>query len=189
MSKQVDLLRACTFDKIVVVPGVTQSQVHSIQAVQKPWSNRMKDVPDDTQRQMPTMLKNTEVVNPVRTSQVQYIDEIVKGPSDHAEAGADDAEDAERTKKKTPDTCVSQQTRSTRESQCRAKHLESADKEKTHKEQSRAAPEETVPDEVESSKDPPDMKTGRSMRSCLSRVVPEARSQVKVKKKSNVAAK
>ena len=107
MSKQVDLLRASTFDKVVVVPGVTQSQVHSIQAVQKPWSNRMKDVPDDTQRQMPTMLKNTEVVNPVRTSQVQYIDEIVKGPSDHAEAGADDAEDAERTKGKPGYLCIS----------------------------------------------------------------------------------
>ena len=88
----------------------------------------MKDVLVDTQRQMPTMQNNTEVVNPVRTSQVQYIDAIVKGPSDHAEAGADDAEDAERTKLKTHYTCVSQQTQSTRESQCRAKHLESADR-------------------------------------------------------------
>ena len=100
MSKQVELLRASTFDKVVVAPGVKQSQVHSIQAVQKPWSNRMKDVLVDTQRQMPTMQNKTEVVNPVRTSQVQYIDAIVKGPSDHAEAGADDAEDAERTKGK-----------------------------------------------------------------------------------------
>ena len=69
---------------------------------------------------------------------------------------------------------------------------ESADKEKTHDEQSRAAPEETVPEEIESMKAPPDMKTGRSLRTCLSRVVPadhEARSQVKVKEKSNVAGK
>ena len=59
-----------------------QRQVHSIQAVEKPWkSNRMKDVLVDTQRQMPTMQKvqNSEVVTPVKTSQV------------HAEAGADDA--------------------------------------------------------------------------------------------------
>ena len=64
----------------------------------------MKDVPDDTQREMPTMQKvqNTKVVNSMKFSQVQYIDEIVKDPSDRAEAGADEAEDAERTKKEHP---------------------------------------------------------------------------------------
>ena len=44
----------------------------------------------------------------------------------------------------------------------------------------------------ESSKAPPDMKTGRSMRTCLSRGVPadhEARSQVKVEEKSSTAGK
>ena len=64
----------------------------------------------------------------------------------------------------------------------------SADKEKAHGEQSRAAPEETVPEEIASMKAPPDMKTGQSMLICLSRVVPvdhEARSQVKVKEKSS----
>ena len=68
-----------------------QSQVHSIQAVQKPWkSNRMKDVPVDTQLRMPTMHKvqHTKVVNFVNIS-------VVRSPSDRAEAGA---EDAERTK-------------------------------------------------------------------------------------------
>ena len=55
---------------------------------------------------------------------------------------------------------------------------ESADKEKTHDEQSRAAPEETVPEEMESMKAPPDMKTGRSLPADH-----EARSQVKVNKK------
>ena len=57
----------------------------------------MKDVPVDTQRQMPTMQKvqNTKVVNSVKISQVQFIDEVVRNPSDRAEAGA---EDAERTK-------------------------------------------------------------------------------------------
>ena len=67
VRKQVELPRASTFDKIVVVPGVMQSQAHSIQTVQKPWQdNRMKDVLFDTQRQMPTMQKvqNTKVVNP-----------------------------------------------------------------------------------------------------------------------------
>ena len=44
---------------------------------------------------------------------------------------------------------------------------DSADKEKTHDEQSRAAPKETVPEEMESMKAPPDMKTGRSLRTCL----------------------
>ena len=63
---------------------------------------------------------------------------------------------------------------------------ESADKEKTYDEHSRAAPEETVPEEIESMKAPPDIKTGRSLRTCLSRGVPadhEARSQVKVNEK------
>ena len=44
----------------------------------------------------------------------------------------------------------------------------------------------------ESSKDPPDMKTSRSMRTCLSRGVPadhEARSQVRVREKSSTADK
>ena len=61
--------------------GAMQSQFHSIQAVQKPWkSTRMKDVLVETQRLVPTMqkLQNTKVVNTVKTSQVQYIDEIVK---------------------------------------------------------------------------------------------------------------
>ena len=69
----------------------------------------------------------------------------------------------------------------TRESQCRAKHLESADKEKAHGEQSRAAPVRTVPEEIESMKAPPDMKTGRSLHTCPDRGVPaddEARSRV-----------
>ena len=46
--------------------------------------------------------------------------------------------------------------------------------------------------ERESSKAPPDMETGRSMRTCLSRGVPanhEARSQVKVREKSSTAGK
>ena len=57
-------------------------------------ATRVEDVPADTQRQRPTMQKvqNTKVVNSVKISQVQYIDEIVKDPSDRAEAGADDAE-------------------------------------------------------------------------------------------------
>ena len=69
-------------------------------------ATRVKDVPDDTQREMPTMQKvqNTKVVNSMKFSQVQYIDEIVKDPSDRAEAGADEAEDAERTKKEHPHT-------------------------------------------------------------------------------------
>ena len=45
-------------------------------------------------------------------------------------------------------------------------------KEKTHDEQSRAAPEEAVPEEIESRKAPPDMQIGRSLRTCLSRAVP-----------------
>ena len=72
-----------------------QSQVHSIQAAQKPWKSNTseEDVPVDTQRQMPTMQKvqNTKVVNPVKISQVQFI-EVVRTPSDRAEAGADEAE-------------------------------------------------------------------------------------------------
>ena len=79
-----------------------QSQVRSIQAVQKPCnSNRMKDVSIDMQRKMPTVQKvqNTKAVNPVKTSQVQYIDDSVKDPNDRAEAGADEAEDAERTRR------------------------------------------------------------------------------------------
>ena len=101
VSKQVELPRASTLDKKVVVPGVMQSQVRSIQAVQKPWkSNRMEDVLVDTERLVPMMQKvqNTKVVNTVKISQVQYIDETVKDPSDRAEAGADDTRDAERTK-------------------------------------------------------------------------------------------
>ena len=41
---------------------------------------------------MPTMQKvqNTKMVNPVKIPQVQYTDEIVKDPSDCAEAGADE---------------------------------------------------------------------------------------------------
>ena len=152
----------------------------------------MKDVLFDKQRQMPTMqmVQNTKVVNPVKTSQVQYIDEIVKDPSDHAEAGADDAEDAERTKG-TPGNPVYLNRTSRQESPSAERSTsrgESADKEKAHDEQSRAAPEETVPEEIASMKAPPDMKTGRSMRICLSRVVPvdhEARGQVKVKEKSS----
>ena len=58
-------------------------------------------------------VENTKVVNPVKISHVQYIDEIVKVPSDRAEAGADDAEDADRTKRNTRIPCVSQQTQST----------------------------------------------------------------------------
>ena len=60
----------------------------------------MKDVLVGSQRQLPTMRKvqNTKVVNPVKISQVQFIDEIVKDPSDRAEAGAYDAKDADRTK-------------------------------------------------------------------------------------------
>ena len=69
-------------------------------------ATRVKDVPDDTQREMPTMQKvqNTKVVNTVKFSQVQYIDELLKDPSDRAEAGADEAEDAETTKKEHPHT-------------------------------------------------------------------------------------
>ena len=161
--------------------GAMQSQVHSIQAVQKPWkSNWMTDVPVDTQRQMPTMQKvqNTKVVNSVKISQV---DEAVRYPSDRADAGA---EDADRTKG-TPGYTVWFNRPSPQESPSAERSTsrgESADKEKTHDEQSRAAPEETVPEEMEGMKAPPDMKTGRSMRTCLSRVRPadhEARSQVK----------
>ena len=126
----------------------------------------------------------------MKTSQVQYIDEIVKDPSDHAEAGADDAEDAERTKG-TPGYPVYLNRPSRQESPSAERSTsrgESADKEKAHDEQSRAAPEETVPEEIASMKAPPDMKTGQSMLICLSREVPvdhEARSQVKVKEKSS----
>ena len=102
--------------------GAMQSQVRSIRTVQKTLkSNRMKDVLVDTQRQLPTMQKvqHTKVVNPVKISQMQYIDEIVRNPSDRAEAGADDAEDAERSRRKHPDTlCVNRP--SPQESQCRA---------------------------------------------------------------------
>ena len=151
-----------------MVTGVTQSQVLSIQDVLKPWkSNRMKDVPVDTQRQMPTMqkVKNTKVENRVKTSQVQNVDEIVKDPSDHAEASSDDAEDAERTKG-TPgyrlyiDRPCPQESPSAGRSTWRR---ECADKEKTHGELSRAAPEETVPEEIDSMKAPPDTQTGRHM--------------------------
>ena len=60
-----------------------QSQFHSIQAVQKPWkSTRMKDVLVDTQRLVnDTKVTEHQMVNPVKTSQVQYIDEIVKDPT------------------------------------------------------------------------------------------------------------
>ena len=71
-------------------------------------------------------VQDTKVVNHVKISQVQYIDEIVKDSSDRAEAGADEAEDAERTKR-----------------------VPVQSEEKTHDEQSRAAPEETVPEERE----------------------------------------
>ena len=57
---------------------------------------------------------------------------------------------------------------------------------------SRADELETRERERESSKAPPDMETGRSMRTCLSRGVPadhEARSQVKVREKSSTAGK
>ena len=59
--------------------------------------------------------------------------------------------------------------------------------EKTHDEQLRAAPEETAPEEREH-EGSTRLKTGRSLRTCLSRGVPadhEARSQVKVKEKSS----
>ena len=46
--------------------------------------------------------------------------------------------------------------------------------EKTHDEQSRPAPEETVPEERDSMTSPPYMQTDRSFRPCLSRVVPPA---------------
>ena len=104
-------------------------------------ATRVEDVPVDAQRLMPTMQKvqNTKVVNFVKISQVQYIDEIVKDPSDCAETGADDAEDADRPKKEHPDTlCIS---------------TDPVLNEKIHDEQSRAAPEGTVPDEVERHED------------------------------------
>ena len=42
-------------------------------------ATRVEDVPVDTQRLVPTMqmVQNTKVVNPVKVSQVQHIDEIV----------------------------------------------------------------------------------------------------------------
>ena len=86
--------------------------------------------------------------------------------------------DAERTKKEHPDTlCIS---------------TDPVHKEKTHDEQSRAAPEETVPEEIESMEAPPDTKTSRSLRTCLSRGAPtdhDARIQVKVKKKRSSCRK
>ena len=58
-------------------------------------------------------VQNSKVVNSVKISQVQSMDEIVKDPSDHAEVGADDAEDADRTKRNTGIPCVFQQTQTT----------------------------------------------------------------------------
>ena len=101
---------------------------------------------------------------PFKISQVQSIDEIVKFPSDRAEAGADDAE---RTKRNTRISCVSQQTQSTK----RRLTMNSREQHPRKRCQKR-----------ESMKAPPDMKTGRSLRTCLSRGVPvdhQARSQVK----------
>ena len=71
---------------------------------------------------MPTMQKvqNTKVKNTVKISQVQYINEIVKDPSDRADLGADEKKTLKRMKRI---PCVYQQAQSTRESQCRAKHL------------------------------------------------------------------
>ena len=103
VSMQVELPRASTFDKIDVVPGVMQSQVHGIQAVQKPWksdtSGRCPCRYATTDANDAKKVQNTKVVNSVKISQVQYIDDIVRNPGDRAEA--DGAEDAERTKRNT----------------------------------------------------------------------------------------
>ena len=80
--------------------------------MQKPWkSNRILV---DTQRPMPTMQKvqNTKMVNPVKTSQVQHIDEIVKDPSEHAEVQMMQMMLKEQ-KRNTRIPCVCQQTQST----------------------------------------------------------------------------
>ena len=124
-------------------------------------------------------VQNTKVVKPVKISRVLCIDEIVKDPSDRAETGADDVEDVEDAEriKGTPGYLVYLDRPSPQECQCRAKHLESRERRQrgTHDEQSRAAPEETVPDEGESSKAPPDMKTRRSMRTCLTQRRPHTK--------------
>ena len=77
-------------------------------------------------------VQNTKMVNPVKISQVQYIDEIVKDPGDRAKAGANEAEDAERTRSNTRIPCVPQRTQSTRESQCRAKRRLAVDSREQH---------------------------------------------------------
>ena len=104
---------------------IIQEKIHQLRckakfAAFKPSRNRgratrVEDVSVDTQRSVSTKQKvqNSKVVNSVKISQVQSMDEIVKDPSDHAEAGADDAEDADRTKRNTGIPCVFQQTQST----------------------------------------------------------------------------
>ena len=92
---------------------------------------------------------------------MQYIDKIIKDPSDRAQANAEDAEEQQER----PDTLFIA--------------TDPVHSEKTH--------------EVERApKAPPDMKTGRSLRTCLSRVVPadhEAQSQVKDRKEKALEEK
>ena len=84
-------------------------------------------------------VQNTKMVNPVKISQVLYIDEIVKDPGDRAKAGANEAEDAERTRSNTRIPCVPQRNPV-------HKRVPVQSEEKTRGGQSRAAPEETALD-------------------------------------------
>ena len=90
--------------------GAMQRQVHSIEAVQKPWKS------------------NTSARCPCRYATITATDakctEYQSGEHREAFSGADDAEDAERTKGTPGSQETSQQTQSTRESQCRVKQLE-----------------------------------------------------------------